>query len=166
MRHCTSVFLLALTISACKDKGGSSTIDSTGASTVASVPAPTVKAMDGSFSVVLPARWVGVYRVDTLSTAERGTARPGALNIVYLPKDSSVIPQTLVVVAAYDSAAWSRVKVEGGPPPGDSVFAKDGRVYILGLPQSNPFAPGSVDALKFDSLALTGAEKSRMITVP
>lgn len=162
-----STLLLLLGPVACKDKNDGAAIDSAGLTTAASTPTlPTVRAMDGSFSVLLPSHWAGVYRVDTLSTAERGTARPGALNIVYLPKDTSVIPQTLVVVAVYDSAAWTRVKAEGGPPPGDSVFAKNGRVYILGLPQSNPFSPGSVDALKFDSLALTAGDKARMISVP
>jgi hypothetical protein len=168
MRLRGPILVLALTTIACRDKGASAVADSAGsASAVASTPEPVmVKAPDASFSVMLPSHWVGVFRVDTLSTAERGSARPGALNVVYLPRDSSVIPQTLVVVAVYDSAAWTRVKAAGGPPPGDSVFAKDGRVYILGLPQSNPFAPGSADALKFDSLALTAADKARMIRVP
>ena len=127
---------------------------------------PEVAPPDQSYKLVLPPRWTGVFRADTLSTAERGMARPGALNIVYLPQDTSVIPQTLIVVAVYDSAAWAKVKAEGGPPPGDSLLANNGRVYVLALPQSNPFTPGSVDALKFDSLALKPAEKATLVRVP
>ncbi|MBC8086450.1 MAG: hypothetical protein H7Z40_04235 [Phycisphaerae bacterium] len=167
MRHRTAILWLGLLCAGCKENASVAADSGTSANVDPAPVAPlTVKAPDASFSVVLPNHWSGVYRVDTLSTLERGTARPGALNIVYLPRDSSVIPQTLVVVAAYDSVAWSRVKADGGPPPGDSVLARNGRVYILGLPQSNPFAPGTPDALKFDSLALTAAEKSRMISVP
>lgn len=121
---------------------------------------------DTSLTLTPPGRWINRFRTDTLPTAERGTALPGALNLVYLPVDSTVIPQTLVVVAVYDSSAWRAVIANGGPPPGDSVMAHNGRVYVLSLPQSNPFEAGSADALSFDSLALTAAEKARLIKVP
>jgi hypothetical protein len=124
-----------------------------------------LSAPDGSYELKLPARWTGLYRVDSLSSAERGSARPGAINVVYLPRDTAVLPQTLIVVAVYDSVAWARVKTEGGPPPGDSILSQAGRVYVLGLPQSNPFLPESVDALKFDSLALNPVEKSALVHV-
>lgn len=170
MRIRTIIPLVALGIAACGTKDNTEGTDSlsmeAGEASNNAVTEQSVRSPDGSFSVLLPARWAGVYRVDTLSTAERGLARPGALNIIYLPNDSSVIPQTLVVIAVYDSAAWVGVKADGGPPPGDSVFAKNGRVYMLGLPQSNPFVPGTVDAFTFDSLALTEAEKARIILVP
>lgn len=121
---------------------------------------------DRSLTLTPPERWTNRFRTDTLPTVERGTALPGALNLVYVPVDSTAIPQTLVVVAVYDSAAWRAVKTEGGPPPGDSVMTHNGRVYVLSLPQSNPFEAGSADALSFDSLALTAAEKARLIKVP
>ncbi|MEP6834015.1 MAG: hypothetical protein ABJB74_11500 [Gemmatimonas sp.] len=158
--------LLALSLAglACDKAGKPAAADSTPVQTASA--ASEVMSPDQSYKLVFPARWAGVFRTDTLSTAERGTARPGALNVVYLPKDTAVIPQTLVVVAVYDSAAWVKVRAEGGPPPGDSVMSKNGRVYMVALPQSNPFTPGSVDALKFDSLALKPADKSSMIRVP
>ncbi|MEP6764574.1 MAG: hypothetical protein ABJB66_09705, partial [Gemmatimonadaceae bacterium] len=113
--------------------------------------------------VMLPARWFNLYRLDSLSSAERGTALPGVLNFVYLPRDTTQLPQTLIVVAVYDSIAWQKVKAAGGPPPGDSVTSGSGRVYVVALPQSNPFSPGSADAAKFDSLSLTGSEKSSLL---
>ena len=131
-----------------------------------SAPAtPIVAGPDASYELMLPARWAGVYRIDSLSTQEQGTARPGALNLVYLPADSTVRPQTLVVVAVYDSAAWAAVRAEQGPPPGDSVAARAGRVYVVGLPQSNPFVPGSRDAVRFDSLQLRPAEVATLVRV-
>ena len=150
---------------ACKDSGGKELpLDTTGLSSTSAGVA--LKSPDQSYSLLLPSRWAGLIRTDTLSTGERGTARSGAMNIVYLPRDTSVIPQTLVVVAVYDSAAWVKVKAAGGPPPGDSVLAKDARVYVLAQPQSNPFAPGSVDAVKFDSLVLKSADTATLIRVP
>ncbi|MEO7358706.1 MAG: hypothetical protein ABI120_00145 [Gemmatimonadaceae bacterium] len=160
-----SLVLLALVTTACKEPGDTQLpIDSTdlGAKNgVAELTSP-----DQSYRLILPGRWAGLIRADTLSAVERGTARPGAMNIVYLPRDSSIIPQTLVVVAVYDSAAWLKVKADGGPPPGDSVLSKNGRVYVLALPQSNPFTPGSIDAVKFDSLALKPTDSATLIRVP
>ncbi len=125
----------------------------------------SVIAPDGSYELLVPARWAGLYRVDSLSTQELGTARPGALNLVFIPADSSIRPQTLVVVAVYDSAAWVAVREEGGPPPGDSVAARAGRVYVVGLPQSNPFVPGSGDAVRFDSLQLRPSEVPALVRI-
>lgn len=125
-----------------------------------------IMAPDQSYMLVLPSRWTGLTRMDTLSTAERGLARPGAINFVYIPRDTAIIPQTLAVLAVYDSASWAKVKAEGGPPPGDSIKSSKGFVYVVGMPQSNPFTPGSIDALKFDSLTLKPAEKISIANVP
>jgi hypothetical protein len=81
----------------------------------------------------------------------------------YLPSDSAIRPQVLAVIAVYDSAAWSAVRTEAGPPPGDSVAAKGGRVYVVGQPQSNPFPESSPDAVLFALLALKPAEIAAMV---
>jgi hypothetical protein len=117
----------------------------------------------GSYNLALPDRWKGHFRVDSLSTQERGTALPGAVVFNYLPADTTIHPQALLVVAVYDSAAWQAVRKEGGPPPGDSVAAKSGKVFVVGLPQSNPFAPGSPDAMVFQLLELKPAELSALV---
>ena len=117
----------------------------------------------GSYNLALPDRWKGHFRVDSLSTQERGTALPGAVVFTYLPSDTTIRPQALLVVAVYDSAAWQAVRKEGGPPPGDSVAAKGGKVFVVGLPQSNPFAPGSPDATVFQLLELKPSELSGLV---
>jgi hypothetical protein len=117
----------------------------------------------GSYNLALPDRWKGHFRVDSLSTQERGSALPGAVVFNYLPSDSTIRPQALLVVAVYDSAAWQAVRKEGGPPPGDSVAAKNGKVFVVGLPQSNPFAPGSPDAMVFQLLELKAAELNGLV---
>jgi hypothetical protein len=157
--------LSTLAVGACSGTKDAKPASGAVATAIASPANRTVTAPDTSYDVQLPARWTGSYRVDSLSSAERGTARPGAFNIVYLPVDTTVLPQTLIVVAVYDSVAWAKLKTQGGPPPGDSIMAKNGRVYILGLPQSNPFSPGTVDALKFDSLTLNPVERGVLIHV-
>lgn len=110
------------------------------------------------FQARIPERWTGSYKADSLSTQERGLAHRGAIQYRYLPRDSTQKPQALAVVAVYDAEAWGQVRAEGGPPPGDSVGQRSGLVFVVGLPQSNPFFPGSVDAVRFDSLQLTPLE--------
>lgn len=118
---------------------------------------------DSSFDVALPSRWAGHYVVDSLSTAERGRALPGALVFSYLPVDTTIARQALAVVAVYDSASWAAVAAEGGPPPGDSVASKGGRIYVLGLPQSNPFPDNSADAVMFTLLELRPTERAALV---
>jgi hypothetical protein len=72
-------------------------------------------------------------------------------------------PQALLVIAVYDSAAWQAVRAEAGPLPGDSVIARGGRVYVLALPQSNPFTPNSPDAILFELLQLRRSELPTII---
>lgn len=121
------------------------------------------EAPDGSYVLELPTRWTGHYRVDSLTTVERGRARHGVLVFSYLPSDSTIRPQVLAVVAVYDSAAWAGLRAEGGPPPGDSVIARAGRVYVVGQPQSNPFPSQSADAVLFGLLQLKPAEIMAMV---
>ena len=140
-----------------------------------SAPAPSSRASDaapnsaavagaaGSYTLALPNRWKGHIRVDSLSTAERGTALPGAVVFAYIPTDSTIRPQALLVIAVYDSAAWQAVRAEAGPPPGDSVASQHGLVYVIALPQSNPFPPASPDAMVFDLLQLKKAELGGLI---
>lgn len=117
----------------------------------------------GDYVLELPTRWAGHYRVDSLSTAERGKARHGVLVFSYLPSDSTIRPQVLAIVAVYDSASWAAVRSEGGPPPGDSVIARGGRVYVVAQPQSNPFPPQSSDAVLFGLMQLKPAEVTMMV---
>jgi len=138
-----------------KDAGSAPPADSTAA---ASRPAAVLAGPDGSYDIHLPDRWAGHYLVDSLSTAERGRARRGSFVFLYQPSDSSLRPQALLVIAVYDSAAWQAVRAEGGPPPGDSVTARAGAVYVLALPQSNPFVPNTADAILFDLLQLRPKE--------
>lgn len=101
-----------------------------------------------------PATW------DERVTMEDESIAPGALHhsaraFLFSPRDSSVRPQALLAVLVYDSTNWARMSAEAGPPPGDTIMTREGRVYVASLPQSNPFAPGSSDAKAFDSLSVT-----------
>jgi hypothetical protein len=154
---------VALLLSACGGSPAPRTRGAVDSGQTGPAPSAVVAGPEGSYSLALPTRWRGHFRVDSLSTAERGRALPGALVFQYLPSDTTIRPQALMVLAVYDSAAWRAVLAEGGPPPGDSVAAKNGRVYMIGLPQSNPFPPGSTDATVFQILQLRRAELNGLV---
>lgn len=73
----------------------------------------------------------------------------------YLPHDTTIVPQTLLGVYVYDSTVWARLEAEGGPPQGDLVMRGPGVAYVVGFPQSNPFAPGTADSVEFDKRTVT-----------
>lgn len=79
----------------------------------------------------------------------------GARSFEYLPRDSSEVPQRLLGVWVYDSIAWHKVSADQAPPQRDEIARGPGVVYIAGLPPSNPFTPGSVDAVEFDKRTIT-----------
>ena len=154
--------LLALALMGCADDSAPPRTAADSAATYAAMGS-RFDAPDGTYVLELPTRWTGHYRVDSLSTSERARARPGVLVFSYVPSDSTLRPQALAVVAVYDSAAWAMVRAEGGPPPGDSVVAYGGRVYVVGLPQSNPFPERSADAALFGLLQLRPAEVAALV---
>lgn len=156
------MLLLALALGACGGDSGAPPASGDSVTTVTAA-ASRFDAPDGSYVLELPLRWSGHFRVDSLSTSEQMRARPGVLVFSYLPSDSTQRPQALAVVAVYDSAAWAAVRAEGGPPPGDSVVARGGRVYVVGLPQSNPFPERSADAVLFELLQLRPAEVASLV---
>jgi len=157
----TQLGLAALALSGCAGDSAEPPRDSPDSVTTVTATASRFDAPDGSYVLELPIRWTGHFRVDSLSTSEQMRARPGVLS--YLPSDSTQRPQALAVIAVYDSAVWAAVRAEGGPPPGDSVVARGGRVYVVGLPQSNPFPERSADAVLFGLLQLRPAEVASLV---
>lgn len=155
--------LAALALSGCAGDSAEPPRDSPDSVTTVTATASRFDAPDGSYGLELPIRWTGHFRVDSLSTSEQMRARPGVLVFSYLPSDSTQRPQALAVIAVYDSAVWAAVRAEGGPPPGDSVVARGGRVYVVGLPQSNPFPERSADAVLFGLLQLRPAEVASLV---
>ena len=155
--------LLALALSACAGDAGAPPPGTGDSVTTTTATASRFDAPDGSYVLELPIRWTGHFRVDSLPASGQMRARPGVLVFSYLPSDSTQRPQALAVIAVYDSAVWAAVRAEGGPPPGDSVVARGGRVYVVGRPQSNPFPERSADAVLFELLQLRPAEVASLV---
>jgi len=106
-----------------------------------------------SWRLASPSTWDDRVRVTDDPEGAEHLARQGirsARLFEYLPYDTTIVPQTLLGVYVYDSLAWSKLEAEEGPPQGDLIARGPGLAYVVGFPQSNPFAPGSRDSAEFD----------------
>ena len=111
-----------------------------------------------SWRFTAPASWDERVRVVEDPEGAERLAQQGiqaARLFEYLPHDTTIVPQTLLGVYVYDSTAWARLEAEEGPPQGDLVTRGPGVAYVVGFPQSNPFAPGTVDSVEFDKRTVT-----------
>lgn len=141
-----AVVLLLVTAAACaRERADDLPADSAVATTVSESPI--------AWSLDAPTSWDDRVTMEDESVAP-GTLHQSARAFLYLPADTSIRPQALLAVLVYDSASWARLSSESGPPPGDTIMTADGRVYVASLPQSNPFAEGSRDAVAFDSMSV------------
>ncbi|MGQ0648017.1 MAG: hypothetical protein ACT4P7_10630 [Gemmatimonadaceae bacterium] len=99
-----------------------------------------------------PAVWDDRVRLDE-QVPVTGIYR-SARFFTYTPRDTAIVPQSLLGIFVYDSATWAELSREPGPPLGDSLTSAASLVYIASFPQSNPFREGSPDYLTFDSMAV------------
>ncbi len=118
------------------------------------VEQPTVTSSTNPIGWVfdVPPSWDDRVKLED-SVPGTGTYRSARV-FTYAPRDTSIVPQILLGIFVYDSAAWAEVSRQEGPPQGDSLTSAAGQVFIASLPQSNPFAEGSADYKTFDSLSV------------
>lgn len=128
----------------------------------APAPPPAAPPRPLAWAFDAPARWGDRVRLDDDPVS--GTMLSARV-FNYLPIDTTQRPQALLGLVVYDTAQWARLRAGEGPPPGDSLTAANGQVFVAGLPQSNPFAAASADARAFDSLAVDLAAVRRAFRV-
>lgn len=118
------------------------------------------------FRFDVPSSWADHYRVERPDPAGN---RPPAVEVVefqYPPQDTSMMPQALFRVVVFTQDDWKALSAEEGPPFGWQLAERGGRVWIGGLPQSNPFTPGSADAVQFDKMLLSESQIGPRFRLP
>lgn len=103
----------------------------------------------------LPLIWADRYRqTDSITTPFPGLERQ--LTLRFVKADSTVAEEPLVTLAIFANAQLDTAAMSGW----GAVIAKDGERTVLMRPASaNPLAPGSADALAFDSLMIALLER-------
>lgn len=113
------------------------------------------------WGLALPAGW-DEERWRVVAAPPRGEPKPlHATLFTYLPADPDLRPEALLEIAVYGAPEWKTLAEEPGPPHGDVLAERAGRVYVAGLPQSNPYPPDSDAAKGFEAMRLTFADVKR-----
>ncbi|MEO8198965.1 MAG: hypothetical protein ABI679_00455 [Gemmatimonadota bacterium] len=118
------------------------------------------------FSFTLPVAWAGHYRVERPDPAGNLPPAIDVVEFVYPPIDSTIAPQVVFRVVVFTREQWDKLNAEAGPPYGWELGQKEGKVWVGGLPQSNPFVPGSADADQFDQMQISESQVSAGFHLP
>lgn len=103
----------------------------------------------------LPLIWADRYRLtDSITTPVPGLERQLALR--FFKADSTVADEPLITLGVFANVQLDSATVSGW----GTVIAKDDRRTVVVRPASaNPLAPGSADAMAFDSLMIALLER-------
>jgi hypothetical protein len=154
----TRLAVLLLLATACRLERREPTVDSTRADTSRTEQRALPPDSAVAWKFVPPPSWDARTRSVLVSDEDRVRLFQGARaaqRFDYLPQDTSVVPQILLLITVYDSAAWTKMNKPDEPPVGEVIARERGMVYIASLPQSNPFAEGSADFKEFEKRSVT-----------
>lgn len=102
----------------------------------------------------LPSIWAGRYAVgDSITTPAPGLERELAFR--FRRADSTLVAEPLIVVRIIRSSDWRTLPADSAAARfGTLVAQNDERTVAVRTASANPLAPGSADALAFDSLMM------------
>jgi hypothetical protein len=103
-----------------------------------------------------PSTWPPArYRVDADSgTGESMSEAAYSVTLLYTPRDVDLRAEPLCRFLVFTREQWDRVQAEAGPPLGTTIESLDAWVYVVQLPQSNPYKMNTADAEQFDAMRL------------
>lgn len=110
------------------------------------------------FAFRVPPAWNDHWDVaihEGAEAAQRGSGASTVVEFTCRPVTAGTRPEILVAIVVMDRARWEAMRKEEGPPPGDLLAERGDRVWLAGLPQSQPFAKGTADAARFEAMQLS-----------
>ena len=160
--------LATILLVACSCRSGETARPATGAETIAevaaakSLPPELFTSTTAGFDLQLPGLWTGRYR-----TGERRDTTAGSKLVVefkFLPDSSSSAPSfTLMMVRIFSKSAWAAASRQPGPPIGSTLAESATDVYVISLPESNPYPAGTKEAPVFDKLIISIAQGGQQV---
>lgn len=118
------------------------------------------------FRFQIPSSWHQSYRIETPEPATNSPPANEVVEFQYVPRDSTIRPPILLRIVVFAKRDWASLADSQGPPYGWSLEEREGMVWVGGLPQSNPFAPGSEDANRFETMRLSEQQVEAAFRVP
>lgn len=127
-----------------------------------SLPPEKFVSTTAGFNLTLPGIWTGHYRAE--ETRDAATGARLAVNFKFLPDSGSKAPSaTLMTVRIFSRAVWDKVSKQPPGPLGSVLGEHGDDVYVISLPQSNPYPPASPEAPVFDKLIISIAQGGQQI---
>ena len=114
------------------------------------------------FDLTLPGIWTGRYR-----TMERKDSTMGsrlAVDFKFVPDSGSKAPSlNLMTLRIFPRAVWDKLASRPGGPVGSKLGERGNDIFVLSLPQSNPYPPNSPEAPIFDKLIISLAQGGQQV---
>lgn len=110
------------------------------------------------FAFRIPPAWNDHWDVaihEGAEAAQRGSGAGTVVEFICRPVTAGTRPEILVAIVAMERARWLPLRAEAGPPLGDLLAERGDRVWLAGLPQSQPYAAGTPDAARFETMQLS-----------
>lgn len=106
------------------------------------------------FDLSLPGVWKGRYRaLERSDTTDGGRT---TVDFKFLPDSGSKAPsQNALTIRIFSRAAWQAMEKRTGRPFGARIAERGDDVFLIFLPESNPYPPGSPEAPVFDRLIIS-----------
>lgn len=118
----------------------------------------------GGFDLDLPGVWTGKYR--TTEGKDTTTRARLAIDFKYVPDSGSKAPSlSLMILRVFSRDAWNAATLPGSSPIGSVLGERGNDVFVLSLPRSNPYVPGSAEATAYDQLIISLAQGGKQVTL-
>jgi hypothetical protein len=118
-----------------------------------SLPAETYSSPVSRFDLTFPGVWTGRYRAEERTdTTDGGRLR---VDFKFRPDSGSRAPsQILLTLRVFPRATWQAIEKRIGRPFGARLGERGDEVFLIFLPESNPYPAGSPEAPVFDRLII------------
>jgi putative lipoprotein len=151
--------LVAVALSSCSSKDASDQVRVRSDTTATSGSSRVIVVRDAGVRFDRPPTWSSErVAVRVRVGGDAAAEYPGAEYLVsmnYRAEQPGRVDASLCRFIVYPRDAWVRVGNEPGPPVGTPIDSVGAWVYVLSLPQANPYPEGSLDSDQFEAMRVT-----------
>lgn len=128
------------------------------------LPAERYVSPTGGFDITLPGAWAGRYRVEERPDTTDGARL--AVTFRFVPDSGSRAPShVLLTVRIMPRTAWEAAAKRLGRPYGANIGERGDEVFVVLLPETNPYPASSAEAPVYDRLIISIAQGGQQIHV-
>jgi len=166
--HKSYMVLAAAALIGCSDKDAGTARPATGADAIAevaaakSLPPEKFVSTTAGFDLELPGVWRGHYIASEHADSTRGARL--VVEFKLLPDSGSKAPRhTLMTVRVYNAGGWAILSKKPGRPVGTKVGERGEDVFVLSIPEANPYPATSPEAPVFDRLIISLSQGGQQV---